>query len=178
MSHWQTFPAARQLGTSFLCYSILLMGSQFVLSWHTPWWGLQEPRFFPLIECFHPSSKSPGFLTWHLGLWWLPHYCPLNISSFIWILLSYRMLGFVLCARDNNSEQDPNSALTSFTDNSKDNYKKRERERDNYNKVSYVLWEIQGVPESLNADWNGMLMEDFPEGAASKRRSGQPAGVS
>lgn len=70
MSHWQTFPGARQLGTSFFCYSLLLVGCQFFLSWHTPWQCLQETRVFSLMEHSDPSSKSPGLCMWHLGLWW------------------------------------------------------------------------------------------------------------
>lgn len=139
--------------------------------------GPQEPRFLPSLNASPPALRihlTSGTLV-ASPLWSTPH---LFIhSNFIELQNAW------LCAMCQiyNSEQDPNSALTSFTDNSKDNYKKdweRERERMNYNKMSYVLWEIQGAPESLNTDWNGILMEDFPEGVASKLRSGQPAGVS
>lgn len=57
MPHWQTLPGARQLGTNFFCYSLLLMGCQFDFG-GTLWRYLQERRCFSLMECFDPISKS------------------------------------------------------------------------------------------------------------------------
>lgn len=83
MSHWQIFPGARQLGTSFFCYSTLLMGCQFVSSWHNPWQCLQETRFFPSRNACTSAVKAQGCVP---GLWnfgGFPTPCLLDICWFI-----------------------------------------------------------------------------------------------